>query len=88
MFLCAKSDHERRVPAVHGGGEDNLCDLCVPLCFYALRHTSGSGMKTYTHNPLTLPCVSWLSGRMCLGWTQQATFINLKAEVSRGEAAT
>lgn len=33
-------------------------------------------------------CVSWLSGRMCLGWTQQATYLNLKEEVSWGEAAT
>lgn len=36
-----------------------MCDLRVPLCFYALRHTSGDGMKTHTHthNPMTLPRV-------------------------------
>lgn len=80
--LLVKSEHELREPAEHRGEERTLCNL--PLCFpYTQTHT-----RMHAHNLVTLPCVSWLSGRMCLGWTQQATFLNLKAEVSRGEAAT
>lgn len=66
--------------------------VCVRtfLHFYVPSLWEGNHTHLYIHT-IQRPCpacVSWLSGGTCLGWTQQATYLNLKEEVSWGEAAT
>lgn len=57
MFLRVESKHGRGGGVSTRRGRRGHSVTCVCLCFYALRHTSGSGVKTHTHDPMTLPCV-------------------------------
>lgn len=72
-------------------GEIMHCgSVCAPFCIFMHLHFGKATTHTYIYT-IQRPCpacVSWLSGRTCLGWTQQATYLNLKEEVSWGEAAT